>query len=120
MNLPDYPDAEYALGQLAATPHDGQHRCTDGIYYRPGAVCPVTTHCQTITQVLASARTLPHAACHDPATVEAVAQAMCQHPDGSTTPLAELDALQRAWWISRAQFAMEATAAALDPSVAAL
>lgn len=118
MDLPDYPSATAALGGLL-TGHVGQHRCTDGRYYTPMTweTCPVNQSGATLHEVLQSARTVAHRACHDEASVLAVAQAMVGHPDGQTVPLDSLDALQRSWWIDKARASMEAHAALLDPSV---
>lgn len=118
MDLPDYDRAAHAAEALT-TGHRGQHRCTDSVYYGPQdtRTCPVAHAVQTLCDTVDQTRALPHLACHTLGAVEAVAQAMCQHPDGTDVPLTDLDYLQRAWWLRKAQQAMEAHAALLDPDV---
>lgn len=107
MTLHDH--AIESIEELAAG-HVGQHRCTDGVYYRPdqAAECPVRIHLALIDTARGAAIEAPHNAVHDPDVITDVAAAMV------SGPLDDLDPEQQEAWRSLARLGLEEFCRLLD------
>jgi len=77
---PEYAAAREAIA-LIAQPHQGQHRCVNGIYFRPTETCVMVSRLRLLTDTLAAAEQEAHNAVHDPDVLGDVARTTFGYAD---------------------------------------